>query len=215
MDHIDIIIYTGFLFLAINSIVFLSSYQFRSKPVKIFTLYLVGSLILQIYSTYLKDYNNKANNLFISHYFFIGKFILLSIFFKYLLKRKVIKKVITIILFTVLIALSLNIAFFSYNYYYSFNLFEIIITTTPIIVYCFMFFIQKIEETDSKFIYITSGIFLYFLCSLLLFSVGNITAEIKKIIWYSNAILYIVYQLLIFVEWYKNFKKKELPDVAK
>jgi hypothetical protein len=92
--------------------------------------------------------------------------------------------------------------------YYRFNIFEIILTSVPLIVYCLLFFIQRIDGEKRKFIYITSGFFLYILCSTLLFTTGNISSEIKNFIWYTNAILYIVYQVLIFVEWYKHFRKK-------
>lgn len=204
MNSSNIIIYTGYVILAINTFLYLFNYQFRSKPVKIFTLYLIGSLILQLYSSYL--FNNKDNNLFISHYFFIGKFILLSLFFKHILEQKIIKKTITISLVIILIALAINVFFFSYQYQ-SFNLFEILITTIPLVAYCFLFFIQKMTGSDSKFIYVTSGMFLYFLCSLLLYVAGNLNADTRNIIWHSNAVLYIVYQVLIFVEWYKNFRK--------
>jgi hypothetical protein len=77
-------------------------------------------------------------------------------------------------------------------------------------VYFFFFFNKKIEDSDKKFIYIVSGFFLYILCSTLLFTAGNIESGTKYIIWYSNAVLYIVYQLLIFVEWYKHLRKPAL-----
>jgi len=119
------------------------------------------------------------------------------------------KKIITFGLFIVLISLGIYYIIYPSNYY-KFNIFEIIITSVPLLVYSFFFFIQKIEDADKKYIYIVSGFFLYLLCSTLLFTTGNIKAEIKKIIWHTNAILYMVYQVLIFIEWYKNFRKKEL-----
>ena len=205
MNNLDILVYLGYIVLTINVLVYFKSYR-KKKDVafKIFFVYLIGSIILQFYASYLKYF--KIHNLFISHYFFIGKFILLSLFFKQILEQKIIKKIISVVLAFVLVAVTLNIVFFPYIYL-SFNLFEIMVTVSPIIVYCLLFFMQKIESSDTKYIYIVSGMFLYFLCSLLLFAVGNIEAEIKMIIWYSNAVLYLVYQLLIFIEWYKHFRK--------
>ena len=204
MNNLDILVYLGYIVLTLNVLVYFKSYKEKNVAFKLFFAYLLGSVILQYYSSYLMHF--KIHNLFISHYFFIGKFILLSLFFRQILKQKIVKKIISVLLALVLVAITLNIIFFEYVYV-SFNLFEIIVTVSPIIMYCILFFMQKIESSNTKYIYIVSGMFLYFLCSLLLFAVGNIEAEIKIIIWYSNASLYLVYQLLIFIEWYKHFRR--------
>jgi hypothetical protein len=107
----------------------------------------------------------------------------------------------------VLIPLGIYYSLYPANYY-KFNAFEIVITSLPLMAYSFLFFIQKMEGSDRKFIYIISGFFLYILCSTLLFTVGNIESRIIKLIWYSNTVLYIIYQVLIFIEWYKNFREK-------
>ena len=207
----DILVYTGYLFLFINILIYFKSCKNQNAAFKIFLLYLIGSLTLQIYSTFVKKYLGQ-HNLFISHYFFIGKFILLSLFFMQILKKSAIKKLVTILLYTILVLLILNISFFNYNYA-SFNVFEIVITSFPLIIYCFLFFVQKIEGSDGKYTYLVSGMFIYFLCSLLLFSVGNLTSSIKNFIWHFNAVLYIVYQVIIFIEWQKNFRKKNISTV--
>jgi hypothetical protein len=180
---------------------------------KIFSYYLLTILIIQLTAKYLRS--NNINNIYLSHYYFIGQFIFLSLFFKQLLKNTLQKKITTFGLFIVLITLVIYYILNPLNYY-KFNIFEIIATSIPLIVYSFFFFVQKIEDSNKKYIYIVSGFFLYITCSTLLFTTGNIAAEIKKMIWYSNATLYIVYQVLIFIEWYKNFRKpkKEIIDGA-
>ena len=208
MSLIDLFIYFGFLTLGINTIIFFKSYRNNSVAFKLFFIYLCLTLLIQLSSTYVKEIIEE-HNLFLSHYYFIAQFILLSLFFKQLLTKELQKKIITFGLFIVLISLGIYYIIYPSNYY-KFNIFEIIITSVPLLVYSFFFFIQKIEDADKKYIYIVSGFFLYLLCSTLLFTTGNIKAEIKKIIWHTNAILYMVYQVLIFIEWYKNFRKKEL-----
>lgn len=203
MNLYDIISYTGYLILLLNNLFFLKSIQNSSRTFQIFFCYLLFSLIIQTTTEYL--FIIKVNNLFLSHYYFIGQFILLSLFFKQVLKRILLKKIVSIILVVVLI----TIGFYYINYpskYHQFNVFEIVITSLPLLIYSFFFFLEKLENPNRKYIYVISGFFLYILCSTLLFTVGNVKAEIKKLIWYSNAILYIIYQVLIFVEWYKNFK---------
>ncbi|WKD85612.1 hypothetical protein KCTC32516_00953 [Polaribacter huanghezhanensis] len=200
-----IIVYIGYILLALNTVLFLRNYRLELTPIKIFTLYLIGSLVLQLYSSYLS--NHRINNLFLSHYFFIGKFILLSLFFREILKKIILKKIISVVIIIVLVALCVYYIVDTTSYD-KFNIFEIVVTSIPLIIFCFLFFIQKIEGSGSRFIFIVSGMFLYFLCSLLLFTAGNIKGSTKMLIWITNALLYILYQILIFVEWYKHFRKK-------
>lgn len=208
MTSHEILVYIGYLILAINTFLFLKSYRRISIAFQIFTIYLLLTLLIQLLSTYIKNSPIK-DNLFLSHYYFIGQFVLLSLFFKKIITKDLLKKFISRILISGIIALSIYYTMYPSNYD-KLNVFEIIITSIPLIVYCFFFFIQKIEDSDKKFTYIISGFFLYILCSTLLFVAGNIDNDTRNIIWRSNSILYIVYQVLIFVEWYKHYRKK--PD---
>ena len=99
------------------------------------------------------------------------------------------------------------------NYYYSFNLPEIVLLNIPLLIYSFIFLINKIDSKDKCFIYFNSGFFIYAACSTLLFCAGDITSELKTYLWSLNQLLYILFQFLIFIEWYKNFRKKtsEIP----
>jgi hypothetical protein len=213
MKLIEVIIYFGYIVLALNTFLFFKSYRSHSVAFKLFSFYLFLTLLIQLLATFIKNSPIK-HNLFLSHYYFIGQFILLSLFFKHILKKETQKKIIKPVLIIVLVVLGIYYSIYPSNYY-KFNIFEIVITSAPLIIYCFFFFNGKIEDSDKKFIYIVSGFFLYILCSTLLFTAGNIESGTKNIIWYSNAVLYIVYQLLIFVEWSKNFKKPPLIKPTK
>ena len=159
----DTIVDIGYILLALNTILFLRNYRLKLTSLKIFTLYLIGSLILQLYSSYLSDH--KINNLFLSHYFFIGKFILLGLFFRQILKKIILKKIISVVIIIVLVALCVYYIVYPTSYD-KFNIFEIVLTSIPLIIFCFVFFIQQIEGTESRYVFIVSGMFLYFLCSL-------------------------------------------------
>ncbi len=210
MPPVRYLIYFGHAFLLINALLYIKSYRKNSVAFNIYTFYLSFILIIQLITSY-KGYF-KENNIYLSHYYFIGQFVLLSLLFKKILKKRVLQKVITIILIFTLIALSVFYIIYPSSYY-QFNIFEILLTSIPLILFCFLFFIQTIDGSDKKFIYIISGFFLYVLCSTLLFSAGNLEKDTRNIIWWTNSILYLVYQLLIFVEWYKHLKKpiKKLP----
>ena len=206
MSSYDLLANFGHLLVAINCILFFKSYRNYSTAFKIFAFYLATILIIQLTSKYLRSF--KIENLYLSHYYFIGQFLFLSFFFKQLLKHVFYKKMISFMLFTVLSMLAIYYSVYP-SAYYSYNIFEIVITSVPLLLYCLLFFIQKIEKSNKKFNYVVSGLFLYILCSTLLFTAGNIEAGIKSVIWYSNVSLYIIYQLLIFIEWYIHFRKSE------
>ena len=107
MDHKGVIIYSGILFLFINIIVFFKSYRSNSLAIKFFSFYLILTFLIQVLNSYY--FKTKRNNLYLSHYYFIGQFILLSLFFKQLLKS-VYKKTITAGLYIVLITLGIYYA---------------------------------------------------------------------------------------------------------
>lgn len=155
----------------------------------------------------------KNENLHLSHYYFIGQFILLSFFYLKLTNSIFLKKIIPLTLVAVIV--TLGVYYIKYpEDYYKFNVLEINITSIPLLIYAFAFFIQKTESLNKNFIYFNSGIFIYLLCSTLLFSSGNlkIKKEINLFLWFFNSILYVIFQILIFVEWYKNFRPKALKS---
>jgi hypothetical protein len=198
---------TSDVVLIISTFLFLKDHKKNSIAFKLFSYYLLFILIIQIITGYMR-YKN-INNLYVSHYYFIGQFIFISLFFLHLEKQKKLKKLIKITSLLVLVSLG----FYYLNNpkaYYKFNIYEIIVTSIPLVIYSFYFFIKKIENEDNKFIYLNSGLFVYLSCSTLIFTAGNVeNTSFKNIIWYSNVTLYLLYQILILVEWYKNFRLKK------
>lgn len=193
----------GYLFLIINTLVFTISYNVKNKEQKYFIMYLILCFTVQMFSGFLSDL--RQNNLFLSHYFFIGQFIFLSLFFSTFYRFKNIIRS-----FTFLVALSF-IFYLNLNteIYKKWSVIEIAVTSIPLIIYSLLFFVKKISDNkDNKYIYFNTGFFLYTLCSTLIFSLGNIgTRELKFYVWKINNLLYFIFQVLIFIEWYKNFRK--------
>ena len=58
--------------------------------------------------------------------------------------------------------------------------------------------------------YINAGILIYLTTSTLIFILGDYLSGISnaavKNIWFINAVLYVTYLVLIFIEWWKNFR---------
>ena len=205
---LQLLLHTGSLLLLINAILYLKASATR-KSLNLFTAYLWTIFMIQGLSFLLAYY--KMNNLYLSHFYFIVQFILLSLFYREVLVRNVYKKLVTAFLALVLGTLSLQYVL-QPGLYYTFNIFEIVLTSLSLVAYSILYFYESLGER-KKLLYINSGIFLYLLSSTLLFASGNIMPglekKINKFIWIINAVLYIIYQVLIFMEWYKNLNAKE------
>lgn len=209
MDKIifrDLLIYLGYIFLFINLILYFKDFIKSNKVFKILTLYLVLTFLTQLLSSELFDTIFKKDNLFLSHYYFIGQFLILSLFFKHILEGKILKKIIT----SVLIIFCVLLTFQYCNnpmLYFKFNQLEILLTSIPLISYSFIFLIQKTDTSCKKFIYFNAGFFLYMISSTLLFTAGNLISSLKiSYAWHINSLLYIIFQILISLEWHKNFR---------
>ena len=187
-----------------NSLLFLMNFKKNTFSVKLFSFYLLFSLIIQLSSDYLAKLGD--NNLYLFHLFNVGQYIFLSLFYSKQTENKLLKKSVfwgvRIIPFSIII-----FYIFNPDYIFKFNIIEILICYIPLLIYSFYFLIERIDKSDKNFIYFNASFFIYTLCSTLLFSAGNIKSEIIRLIWSFNIYLYLIYQIFIFIEWYKNFRK--------
>jgi hypothetical protein len=200
----------GYFLLFVNLVLFSIRLSTRGKANKIFMVYLLVILVIQLISAYLSSL--RIYNLFLSHFYFVGQFILLSLFYKSLFKNHLQKKIINIGFVCCVIILGIQYGF-EPNLFFSFNLFEIFIASLLLIVYGVFHFYNML--TDKKeFYYINMGVLLYLFGSTILFLVGNIIVNMSgnwsKISWLTNSFLYVIYQLFIMFEWYKSFSKKTI-----
>jgi hypothetical protein len=203
-EIIDMIADVGCCLLAINVFLFFKSYRNKTVAFKIIAFYLLFILITELRMSYLGSL--KENNLHLSHFYFIGQWVFLSFFFMEELKNKSLSKRIKTYLLFALTAL--GIYYYLYpDSFYEFNIFEIVVTSVPLLVYCFIFFTKRIESSNNNFMFFNTGLFIYILCSTLLFVAGNVKAGIKPYIWAFNVVLVIIYRLCILLEWYKNVRK--------
>lgn len=204
------LIYIGIFILFLNFILFTRHFSSQDKVFKVFTGYLGMVLVIQIISNLLSKFN--INNLYLSHFYFVGQFIMLSFFYKILLKAAYQKKIVAIGLFAGLAVIVLQYVM-DPSLFFKFNLFEIFITSLLIISYATLYFYNILNE-KKVYYYINIGILFYLFGSTILFMVGNLTnklsAEYTKVPWILNSGLYIVYKLLILLEWKKSFSRKSI-----
>lgn len=209
----QILAYIGYSILLLNFILFFISFSNEGKAYKIFTLYLGLVFMVQILAEILIQL--KTNNLFLSHFYFVEQFIVLSFFYKNLFKDAFQKKMVNIGLIMGLSILGIQYGL-NPGLFFKFNLFEIFITSFLLVIYS-AFHFYNLLNSKKEFYYINMGILLYLFGSTVLFLVGNLmtslSPKLNKIPWILNSFLYIVYQVFIFVEWKKSNPKKIINAV--
>lgn len=207
---LDLFIKIGYLVLGLNFVVFAMCFSNQGKAFRIFTVYIAVIGVIQIASRVLSSLG--MGNLFLSHFYFIAQFIILSFFYLELLKEKYQRKIIKLTLILVLSFLGIQYTIYP-KLFFEFNLFEIFITSFSIIIFSAFHFYNMLNG-KKEFYYINMGILLYLFGSTILFLVGNLTVtlsrEFTKIPWILNALFYVFYQLFVLYEWKKSFSKKEL-----
>lgn len=212
MDYNQIFSWLSKIILSVNVIVYskgLSSFYSR-KTFRIFFFYIGYIFLFQI--VLFLFWLFKINNIFLSHFYFIIQFVLLSFFYRELFKGKNQKRVINAVMITIISIIIIQYIF-TPGLFNKFNLSEIVLTSVPLIMYSIIHF-YNILGKKKEYVYINSGVLLYLSGSTLLFVAGNyIVASdsiLNKSIWIINSILFVVYQILIFVEWRKSFYKKKI-----
>ena len=206
MTFLSFLIYFGNLLLLVNVILYSVKLSSRTNTFKTFWFYLLLMLIIQSLAVYAQII--KANNLYLSHYYFIIQFLVLSIFYRQLFIASRKRRFIEIIFIATIILLSIQ---YVNNplLYDKFNLLEIVLTSLGILSFSVLHFYNTLTE-KSNYIYINSGIFIYLIGSTLIFCSGNFINDssfsFRNILWILNSLLYLVYQIFIFIEWYKNYR---------
>ena len=84
------LVHIGEFLLLLNLILYLKGFSKQAKAYKIFAFYLILVGVIEVVSGTLKQLQH--NNLFLSHFYFIGQFILLSVFYHNLLRDTLQKK---------------------------------------------------------------------------------------------------------------------------
>ena len=203
----------GYLILFLNLILFIKGARIQGKAYSIFTWYLGVIFLIQIASTTLKKYG--IHNIYLSHFYFIGQFVLLSLFYLHILKEGFQKKILKISLIIVLLALGVQYID-DFSLFFKFNLFEILITSLLLILYATFHFYNMLNG-KKEFYFINMGVLFYLFGSTILFLVGNLTIvlspKMNKITWILNSLLYILYQIFILMEWKKSFLKKNIKTI--
>lgn len=196
----------------INLVLFLIQFKKLNKAFRIFTLYLFVISIIQLITSYYS--RNGMNNLFLSHFYFLLQFIILSFFYYTILKVPLQRKGVLVGLVVCPVIIGVQY-YLDPSLFLGFNLLEIFITSFLIVIYA-MFHFYNILNESKEYYYLNTGIFIYIFGSTVLFLSGNILSSLDKSygknIWLLNGLLYIIYQVYIFIEW-RRIDKEPISNV--
>ncbi len=205
----EVIRYIGFYLLGLNIILYLIGFVRNNRAYKIFTVYLLCLAVIQYF---MADYASRSqNNHFLSTYYFISQFVLLSLFYLHLFKVKALKKLVKYLLIIGVVLLGVQYAL-NPGLYLTFNSIGILCTSMMLIVYTVIYFYRSLSE-KMIFPFVNGGLFIYLISSTLIFATATsfITfgKSIDHFMWRLNGILVILYYLLIVFEWWKNYFPKK------
>lgn len=205
---INILSIIGKAFLLLNLILYVLGFSKHRKGNKLLIAYLVWIFICEMVFYILSE--KKMNNLFFSHYYLVGQFLLLGSFYWQLFVEKYQKRIALLLLFGVPSVLIVQYIIYPEKYF-SFNLFEIFITSYSLITLALLH-LYNLLATEKKYYYFTTGLLVYLICSVIIFLSGNLytvmNMKLHKEIWVLNVLVFIVFQILTLVECITMYRKK-------
>ena len=203
--------FTTTIILLINVILYLKAFLFQDKAFKVFSYYLFVICVIQITNNILGPILH-LENLFLSNIYLAGQFLLLSVFYAILLNSyKIILSILTTIFIGLIFQYIINTDLF-----FRYNPIGITITQFTLIIYSVTYLYRSLNLVNSEFLIVNIGLFLYLVSSTLIFASGNLVFNIDiptttyDLLFRLNAIFYFIFQILIFIEWRKNYYKKTL-----
>lgn len=194
--------YLATLILLINTLLYFKSFAQQSKAFKLFTIYLLAMSIVQL--SMIGFVIIGEPNIFISSIYLVVQLVLLSLFYGKLIKSKLIY-VISGGLFLFLMGQYVLDPSLIHRY----NSIGISLSQALIIGYSVVYFYRSLSGRSS-FIIVNIGIFLYLICSTLIFASGNLQYDLSQqgymLLLNLNIVFYLIFQILVFTEWYMNFR---------
>lgn len=193
--------------LLVNTILYIRYLWKKSKIFKIFSLFQAFTLLVLIAAKILwlaHEHDKSVNNLPLLHFYTLFEFILLTLFYHQFLKtiqgwRNWIV-VFSILIVTLIVANSIFLQPVTV-----FNSYSKTLTQLVFICYAIIFFSQSMQNQLQVFYpaikMINSAVLLYYAGSLFIFMFGNVLINLERlhsIFWVANAVLYLIFQLLVF-----------------
>ncbi|PZD77133.1 hypothetical protein DNG35_09825 [Mesonia sp. K7] len=195
----------------VNVVLYGARLSGKGKAYRFFWSYLLAIFCLQLV---MKAYSSQSiNNHFLSTYYLFLQFGLLSAFFYDLfvpIKRKI-SRLVSYLSLAVVLGLLIQYLIHP-EQYYTFNSLGFLVTTVVLITYTVLYLYEMLSQ-KLPFYVVCIGLFIYLISSSLIFvsatSLIALNNKINTLIWDINALLFMVYQLLILWEWKQSFFQKK------
>ena len=151
---------------AILCILYLIGFFKYGKTYKIFTLYILGVLLIDFIASHLWDWF-RIYNIFTHHFYDLFQFVILSYFYATLLQTK--RQLLSVyILLIILPVFLLSRYIFNPQMFFEYSLLETYLATMPIIIYATMHLYNNLGQR-TEFYYANLGILLYLFGSTFVF----------------------------------------------
>jgi hypothetical protein len=200
MSAYQVLVWLGNISLLINIIFLLILRKRLTSTLRLVTVLLIGIFIIQI-SSYVLALNVESNQ-FLSHYYTIGQFFMLSIIFYGQLTKYRFIVPIGVALFSCLIIYQISCSSLSY---YTFNTLGFLVSSCILMLYAMAYYIEHIS-TKRYWDMFNIGLFLYLGGSSIIFLTMNSWQDLKDwnyIIWSINASLFVVFQGFVMATIYR------------
>ena len=202
--------------LIVNIFTIIRNWKLFDYTIKIIFSYLVFSLIIELVSYYL--YNLNQNNLPLLHLYTFGEYFFFTFYFKKkinLLNKNTIEAIL------ILIAIFLVINSLFLENIYSFNSLAKTVVQASILFYTIIYMFQKLKNINERNLnyfsdnLISLAILIYYGGSIFIFLFSafmqNNYNGLNPKFWILNAILNIIFQILVLIAlWYYQENKKSI-----
>ncbi len=200
----------GLCFLIFNTLTFFINRNNIPDISKLFVWYLVVLSLVEISCNLIGVIKPNAN-FFVSHFYFGFQFIFLSLLYYKLLQHRFIKILILIIGIIQMLYIT-SIYMGDIKLFWNFNTYEIVSTSTILMVYA-LYFIFSNFEIEHHYFNFSIGLILYLCCSITIFLSDNLDLVLLEKpfidIWIFNSLFYILFQYFIFRE-FRFFKRNPI-----
>ena len=161
---------------ALLCLLYLIGFFKNGKAYKIFTIYIIGVLLMDFISSKLYSWF-RIYNIFMNHFYDLFQFVILSYFYATLLKTK--KQLFTVyILLIILPVFLLSRYVFNPQMFFEYSLLETYLTTMPLIIYSSMHLYNNLGE-KSEFYFINIGLLFYLFTSTFIFLLYKLITVFK------------------------------------
>ncbi|RZS90757.1 hypothetical protein [Aquimarina brevivitae] len=212
MDFIKGFGYVATFLLLVNAILYIKILPRQGKVFTFFTIYLIGVLIIQVLNNVLGPVLHLPN-LFLSNIYLVFQFIMLSLLYQKLLNFKPILVIGGLVVFLLMLQYSNNPELLT-----KYNVIGLSSTQAILTIYCIAYLFTTVNQKDPDLLVVNIGLLLYLVSSTLIFASGNlvfnlnIPKESYLLLLKLNAVLYLIFQILILIEWRKIYYKKMLKS---